>query len=136
MAKRAALGEYDRRTEIVSVIEQNVLNAEEVCSINNEPPSWIDPIIMYLLHGHLLENKNEARSLHIRVARYALMGNHPYRKSFTGPYLRCLNSENVRRLLDEIHEGVCGNQSGGQSLAHKALTTSYYWPYMMTEAKE
>ena len=45
-------------------------------------------------------------------------------------------SRNVRRLLKEIHEGVCGNYSGGQILAHKALTVGYYWPYMMTEAKE
>ena len=47
LAKEAALGEYDRRVEIVSIIEQNELNVEQVYSINNEPPSWMDPIIMY-----------------------------------------------------------------------------------------
>ena len=136
MAKGVALGEYDRRVEIVSVTEQNVLNGEQVCSINNEPPSWMDHIIMYLLQGDLLENKNEARNLHIRVIQYSLIDNHLCRKSFTGPYLRCLNPEDVRRLLEEIHEVVCGNHSGGQSLAYKALTTGYYWPYIMTEARE
>ena len=90
LAKRAALGEYDRRTEIVLVIEHSVLNAKQVCNINNEPPSWTEPIMMYLQHGELLENKNEARNLRIRATRYALIGNHLYRKSFTGPYLRCL----------------------------------------------
>ena len=89
------------------------MNTEQVCSINNEPLSWMDPIIMYLLHGELPENKNEAKNLRIRAARYALIGNHLYCKSFTGPYLRCLNSEDARRLLEEIHEGVCGNHSGG-----------------------
>ena len=39
-------------------------------------------------------------------------------------------------MLEEIHDGVYGNQSGGRSLAHKALTIGYYWPYMMTEARE
>ena len=81
---------------------------------------------MYLQHGELLENKNEARNLRIRAARYALIGNHLYRKSFIGPYLRCLNSDDAHRLLKEIHEGVCGNHSGDRSLAHKALTTGYY----------
>ena len=62
LAKIAALGEYDRRAEIITVTEQNVLNGEQVSNINNEPPSWMDPIVMYLLHGDLLENKNEARN--------------------------------------------------------------------------
>ena len=136
LSKGVALREYDRRTKIMSVTEHNVLNAEQICSINNEPPSWMDLIIMYLQHGELPENKNEARNLPIRTARYALIANHLYRKSFTGPYLRCLNSDDARRLLEDIHEGVCGNHFGDRSLAHKALTVGYYWSYMMTEAIE
>ena len=91
---------------------------------------------MYLQHEELPENKNEARNLQIKAARYTLIGNHLYRKSFTGPYLRCLNSKDARRLLEEIHDGVCDNHSGGRSLAHKALTAGYYWPYMMIKARE
>ena len=136
LAKGATPGEYDRRTKIVSFIEQNMQSAKQVCNINNEPLSWMDPIIMYLLHGDLPENKNEARNFQIRAARYALIDNHLYRKSFTGPYLRYLNSEDARRLLEEIHEGVCGNHSGGRRFAHKALTAGYYWPYIMIEARE
>ena len=64
---------------------------------------------MYLQHREFLENKNKARNLQIRATRYALIGDHLYRKSFIGPYLRCLNSEDARRLLEEIHEGICGN---------------------------
>ena len=81
----------------------------------------MDPIIIYLLHEDLPENKSEARNLHIKAAGYALIGNHLYCKSFTGPYLRCLNLEAARGLLEEIHVGVCGNHSGGESLAHKAF---------------
>ena len=39
IAKGATLGEYDRKAEIVSVTEQNVLNGEQVYNINNKPPS-------------------------------------------------------------------------------------------------
>ena len=48
LAKRVTLGESDRRAEIVSVVEHDVFSAEQMCSINNEPPSWMDPIIIYL----------------------------------------------------------------------------------------
>ena len=99
MAKGDALREYDRRAGIVLVTEHSVSNAEHICGIYNEPSSWMDLIIMYLQHRELLENKNEARTLRIRAARYALIGNHSCRKSFTGPYLRCLKFEDARRLL-------------------------------------
>ena len=111
------------------------MNGEQVCSINNDPPSWMDLIVIYLLHEDLPEKK-EARNLQIRAAQCALIGNHLYRKSFTGPYLRCLNLEDARRLLEEIHKDAYGNHSRGRNLAHKALTTAYYLPYMMTEARE
>ena len=39
LAKGVALGEYDRRSEIILVTEQDVLNRGRVCNINNEPPS-------------------------------------------------------------------------------------------------
>ena len=100
----------------MSDVEHNVFSAEHICSINNEPHSWMDLIIIYLQHGKLLENKNEAKNLRIRAARYAIIGNHLYRKSFTRPYVRCLNSEDARRLLEVIHEGVYGNHSGVEVL--------------------
>ncbi|RVW32623.1 Pol polyprotein [Vitis vinifera] len=42
---------------------------------------------------------------------------HLYKRSFTGPYLRCLNHSEALYVLAELHEGVCGNHSGGRSLA-------------------
>uniref|UniRef100_A0A2N9G674 Uncharacterized protein n=1 Tax=Fagus sylvatica TaxID=28930 RepID=A0A2N9G674_FAGSY len=34
----------------------------------------------------------------------------------------------------EIHEGICGSHTGGRSLAHRALTQGYWWPYMQKDA--
>ena len=39
LAKGATLGEYDTRIEIISVAEQDVMNGEQVLSINSDPPS-------------------------------------------------------------------------------------------------
>ncbi|GFY88776.1 hypothetical protein Acr_06g0007160 [Actinidia rufa] len=35
----------------------------------------------------------------------------------------------------EIHEGMCGLHSGGRSLAHRALSPGYWWPYMQKDAQ-
>ena len=37
------------------------------------------------------------------------------------------------KITKEIHERLYGNHLGGRSLAYKALTARYYWPYMTTE---
>uniref|UniRef100_A0A2N9HQL3 Uncharacterized protein n=1 Tax=Fagus sylvatica TaxID=28930 RepID=A0A2N9HQL3_FAGSY len=57
-----------------------------------------------------------------------------YRRSFTGPYLLCVHPDKVNDFLFEIHEGICGSHTGGRSLAHRALSQGYWWPYMQADA--
>ncbi|RVW24127.1 Gypsy retrotransposon integrase-like protein 1 [Vitis vinifera] len=59
---------------------------------------------------------------------------HLYKRSFTGPYLRCLRHLEAQYVLAELHERICGNHSGGQSLAHRAHSQGYYWPTMKKDA--
>ncbi|RVW74067.1 Transposon Tf2-11 polyprotein [Vitis vinifera] len=55
-------------------------------------------------------------------------------RSFTGPYLRCLGHSEAQYVLAELHEGICGNHTGGRSLAHRAHSQGYYWPTMKKDA--
>ena len=48
--------------------------------------------------------------------------------------LKCVEEEDADYILREIHEGVCGNHSGGRTLAYKALRQGYYWPTMKRDA--
>ncbi|RVX00853.1 Retrovirus-related Pol polyprotein from transposon 17.6 [Vitis vinifera] len=61
-------------------------------------------------------------------------GGHLYKRSFTGPYLRCLGHSEAQYVLAELHEGICGNHTGGRSLAHRAHSQGYYWPTMKKDA--
>ncbi|XP_022856263.1 uncharacterized protein LOC111377401 [Olea europaea var. sylvestris] len=47
-------------------------------------------------------------------------------RSFSSPLLRCVGGEEATSILREVHEGVCGNHSGGLSLAQKLLRQGYY----------
>nr|CAN65306.1 hypothetical protein VITISV_042320 [Vitis vinifera] len=47
---------------------------------------------------------------------------------------KCLNRSEALYVLAELHEGVCGNHSGGRSLAHWAHSQGYYWPTMKKDA--
>lgn len=37
------------------------------------------------------------------------------------PFLKFLNEEETLYALQKVHEGMCRNHSGGQSLAHKII---------------
>jgi len=52
------------------------------------------------------------------------------------PYLRCPSPEEARKVMQEIHDGDCGNHAGGCSLAHKVINQRYYWPKIFDDAKD
>ena len=79
------------------------------------------PIIQYLRDDLLPEDKSKAKVLRLKAARYIVYDGKLYRRGFSTPLLKCVNLEEWNYILQKIHEGVCGNHAGGQSLAHKAL---------------
>ena len=52
------------------------------------------------------------------------------------PYLKCVDEEEARYILEEIHGGVCGNHAGPISLVNKVVRTGYFWPIMQVDAAE
>lgn len=82
-------------------------------------PSWMDPIIEILAKDRLLSESKEVDRVHRIAARLWLSQDRRlYKRLFGGPYLLCLHPSKVNDLLTELHEGICGNHIGGQSLAH------------------
>ena len=91
---------------------------EEVMII--EAPDWRSPIIEYLKNP-ATDTKSKSAKLRIRAARYILIDDVLYKKSFSLLYLRCLGPNEAHYVLREIHEGICGNHLGSRSLSHKTL---------------
>ncbi|XP_062075821.1 uncharacterized protein LOC133779942 [Humulus lupulus] len=87
----------------------------EVYSTSSKLECWMDPIIQYLSTSKLLPHPNDAKLLRLRAQRYSIIHGTLYRKSFNSPYLQCLRPSEAKKLLEEIHEGTCGNHTGGRS---------------------
>ncbi|XP_059664221.1 uncharacterized protein LOC132309996 [Cornus florida] len=118
--------------------EPSISPRQEIIVIPDVPrePCWMDPLEAYLKEGTLLNQKGEARKLRLTAAKYAIINNQLYRKLFSGPYLKCLSPTEALTILKQIHDGDCGNHSGGRSLAHKVLTQGYFWPYLAQNAEK
>ena len=52
------------------------------------------------------------------------------------PYLKCIDKEEARYILEEIHRGICGDHAGPRSLVNKVMQTGYFWPTMQMDAVE
>ena len=56
-----------------------------------------------------------------------------YRKSLEITLLRCLELEQFKKELIEVHNGICGEHSNDLVLGQKLLRTGYYWPIMQDD---
>ncbi|RVW15663.1 hypothetical protein CK203_075290 [Vitis vinifera] len=111
-----------------SVAETSTCNTIEASQTDDQ--EWTNNITKYLRTGTLPEDPKQAHKIQVQAARFTLIGGHLYKRSFIGPYLRCLSHSEALYVLAEMHERVCGNHSGGRSLAHRAYSQGYYWPTM------
>ena len=92
------------------------------------------PILSFLKDNYALTDPILKRQLEKRAARYTILNDTLYKKSFTLPLLRCLTHSEATYVLKEIHEGICDNHLGGRALALKVLQQGFFWPTMWKDA--
>ena len=77
---------------------------EEISAIKEEE-TWMTPLVRYLEDDIFPEDHNESRKIKKKAARYCLSQGKLYRRSFSGPYLRCVTPREATKILVELHEG-------------------------------
>ncbi|XP_048626928.1 uncharacterized protein LOC125597348 [Brassica napus] len=107
--------------------------SEEVSAVE-EGETWMTPLVRYLEADILPEDRNKARKIKKQAARYCISQEKLYRRSFSGPYLRCVTPREAARIFVELHEGDCGTNSSGKSLVLRARKAGYYLPTMAADA--
>jgi len=87
------------------------------------PNSWYNDIIVYLLHETTpqdIDPKN-SRVLRLRFVSFQLINDVLFRKNFDGVFLRCLEKEESKKVLAELHSSDVGGHFGGDTTAPKYL---------------
>ncbi|KAJ9535409.1 hypothetical protein OSB04_un001477 [Centaurea solstitialis] len=120
--------------ESVPIIHLMSPTIEEV-QVIEENHDWSSDIWNYLKNDQLPEDKLEARKIRFKSSRYTIFDDQLYRRSTTGLILRCVVSkQQIDRILQEMHDGECGNHSGGRSLANRISRQGYYWPTLREDS--
>ncbi|GKB65816.1 hypothetical protein Tco_0927228 [Tanacetum coccineum] len=61
----------------------------------------------------------KARAIRLKSGRYDVVNDILYKKSYLGPWLRCVGPLQANYVLREIHEGSCSMHAGTRSVVAK-----------------
>ena len=84
------------------------------------------PVIAFLQDEHLPQDVEEARKVKKKVARFTILNDTLYKRGFSMPYLKCVDEEEAKYILEKIHEGVCSDHASPKSLVSKVIRTCYF----------
>nr|XP_023896956.1 uncharacterized protein LOC112008835 [Quercus suber] len=117
--------------------EQNLPSIKELENFSvHTPQGWTSPILSFLKDGRLPSDTEEARKICKRAARFTILNDQLYRRGFYQPYLKCLEEEEARYVLEEVHGGICGDHMRSRSLVRKIVQAGYFWPTMQQDASD
>ncbi|KAK1643827.1 hypothetical protein QYE76_061632 [Lolium multiflorum] len=101
-----------------------------------EAPSWVEPIKEFLINGTLPVDENESRRIQRRSKAYTIINGEVYKRSVTGVLQRCVEPEEGKEMLEEIHRGECGHHASSRALVAKVFRHGFYWPTALDNAED
>ncbi|KAK1651072.1 hypothetical protein QYE76_068877 [Lolium multiflorum] len=93
-----------------------------------EAPSWVKPIKEFLINDTLPVDENESRRIQRRSKAYTIINGEVYKRSVTGVLQRCVEPEEGKEMLVEIHQGECGHHASSRALVAKVFRHGFYCP--------
>ena len=86
------------------------------------------PIVSFLQDGRLPQDAEEAKKIKKRAVRFTILNDTLYKRYFSMPYLKCVDEEEAKYILEEIHERVCKDHASPRFLVSKVIRTGSFWP--------
>ena len=126
IAKMASSEEGSASMELNIEVQKRPSIKEVPTFVIQSTNNWITPIISFLQDRRLPQDVEEAKKIKKRAARFTILNDALYKRGFSMPYLKCVDKDEAKYILKEIHEGVCGDHAGTRSLVSKVIRTSYF----------
>nr|CAH67755.1 H0124E07.2 [Oryza sativa] len=124
----------DEDSMVVPDISSGATEAERAVADIETTDDWRILLIKFLSSDELPEDDAEAEKLSRQVKIYCMIGNDLYKKAPNGVLLKCISSDDGKHLLLDIHEGICGSHTAGQTLVEKAFQQGFFWPTALKDS--
>ncbi|KAA3469407.1 RNA-directed DNA polymerase [Gossypium australe] len=106
------------------------------CNIDEEEERddhlWYHDILRYVKSREYPNQatENDRRTLRRLANDFVLDGEILYKKRKNQVLLRCVDAIEARKILEEVHEGVCGTHANEFTMARQIMKFRYYWSTM------
>ena len=90
----------------------------------------------YMIDGTLPDDPTKARRIQRRSKAYTIINMELYKRSVTIVLQRCVDLEEGREMLLEIHQGECGHHACSRALVTKVFRHGFYWPNALEQAED
>ncbi|XP_017978304.1 PREDICTED: uncharacterized protein LOC108662444 [Theobroma cacao] len=89
---------------------------------------WYHDIMHYLKFQQYLKqsSENDKKTIRKLAMNFFLDGDILYKRSRDQVLLRCVDSAEAWRIVEEVHEGICGAHASGHMLARQVMRAGYY----------
>jgi hypothetical protein len=95
----------------------------------NKYIAWMD-------RGELPSDRSEARRIARMAKSFALVDGELYKRAASGILQRCVPIPKGRKLLQDIHAGICGYHAAPRTLVGNVFRQGFYWPTAVADASE
>jgi hypothetical protein len=93
--------------------------------------------IAYIMEKRIPKDKVEREKIIRRSANYVVIGTELYQRfASNGVLMKCILWFEDLELLEEIHDGECGNHAASANLVGKAYRSGFYWPTALADTQD
>jgi hypothetical protein len=90
---------------------------------------WRKEIVDYLENP----SRKVSRKLRYKAINFVLLDDRLYYKSMDGLLLQCLGHEEAKRMMSEVHNGLCGAHQSAYRMKWVIRKNGYYWPTILED---
>jgi hypothetical protein len=85
-----------------------------------------------------LENPSQkvSRKLRYKAIKFVLLDGRLFNKSLDGVLLQCLGPEEAKKMMSEVHDGLCGVHQSAYRMKWVIRHTGCFWPMMLEDCFE
>jgi hypothetical protein len=128
-------GEANRLAQSASDYRENQeVFANDVYSFGSDlaEDDWRKEIADYLENP----SRKGFRKLRYKAIKFVVLYGRLYYKSLYGVLLQCLVQEEAKRMMSEVHDGLCGAHQSAYRMKWVIRQTGCYWPTMLEDCFE
>jgi ribonuclease HI len=114
--------------------EHQEVFSTEICALGMDlaEDDWRKEIIDYLKGP----SQKVLRKLRYKAIKLVLLDDSLFYKSLHGVFLRCLGPEEAKRMMSEVHDGICGAHQSAYRMKWVIRQAACFWPTILEDCFE